>query len=71
MNRKIRIKYYYKIASNKPMSMRQKLLGEMMGLGTATLVGNQLLNNELEPEENVPEEAVEEVVQKQEEEKKS
>jgi GH24 family phage-related lysozyme (muramidase) len=70
MNRKIRIKYYYKIASNKPMSMRQKLLGGMMGLGTATLVGNQLPSNELEPEENASEEVAGEVAQNQRETKK-
>lgn len=34
MNRKLKIKYLYKIASNKPMTMRQKILAGLLGVGT-------------------------------------
>jgi len=35
MNRKIKLKYIYKISANKPLTMRQKILGSLLGLGAA------------------------------------
>jgi GH24 family phage-related lysozyme (muramidase) len=59
MNRKIKIKYLYKVAANKPMTMREKILAGMLGLGTLAGVSQVLGKEEMGPPVAMPAPSVE------------
>jgi len=50
MNRKIKLKYIYKISTNKPLTMRQKILGSLLGLGTAFGLSQNLDKKDTAPD---------------------
>lgn len=63
MNRKIRLKYFYKIAAGRPMTMRQKILGGILGLGAAVGLTQAPEQKNLTPETVEP--VIEEPMQPQ------